>query len=299
MDFNGNRKMDPVDIGIMQVVLKPEINTAIELGGYSFSFVQQLSPILKPDGSPRIYMPQFLYQEKDKRPLHTYGNGPFCKFSISSEWSRVAGVYALIEDSQVLYIGQCADFAKRYNQGYGNISPRNCYVGGQPTNCKINALILEKHIEDCSISLYFHPTSDYDHVERLLISTYRPPYNRTIPLVTFKKKQVPSKTEPPSSVIRTILKKILNNTSEKSTKANHSPSTYTSPFESMTNKEKIIRFLQENHFAYCDDCLQALCNISSRQSVYQICSYQISDKLIKKHQPCHQCHKHKKTRQLK
>lgn len=299
MDFNANGKIDPVDIGILQTILKPEADASIELSGYSFSFVQRLIPILKPDGSPRIYMPQLLYQEKDKYSLHKYGNGPFCRFSISSEWNGVAGVYALIENFNILYIGQCADFGKRYNQGYGNISPRNCYVGGQTTNCKINALILEKYIEGSPLSLYFYPTSNYDRVERILISAFRPSYNGAVPPVISKNDTAHSKIHSPFSLIQIIWKRICNSSSEKSIKASKSSTNFTPPSEKLTNKEKIIRFLQTNRFAYCDDCLQSLCNISSRQAVFQICSYQISDQLIETKSACHRCNKYKKTRQLK
>src|SRR5438552_3937886 len=38
--------------------------------------------------------------------------------------------------------GRCLDnVGKRINQGYGRIHPKNCYLDGQSTNCRLNTLI--------------------------------------------------------------------------------------------------------------------------------------------------------------
>ena len=48
---------------------------------------------------------------------------------------------SLVRDGQIIYIGETAGLRQRFNMGYGNISPRNCYVGGQSTNCKMNKIV--------------------------------------------------------------------------------------------------------------------------------------------------------------
>jgi hypothetical protein len=63
--------------------------------------------------------------------------------------------------------------------GYGNISPRNCYVGGQPTNCRINSLILEMYKRGSQIELLFYETRDRFNIERTLINELNPEWNRT------------------------------------------------------------------------------------------------------------------------
>lgn len=35
------------------------------------------------------------------------------------------------------YIGETDNLEKQFRQGYGNISPRNCFKGGQSTNYKM------------------------------------------------------------------------------------------------------------------------------------------------------------------
>lgn len=69
------------------------------------------------------------------------------------------------------------NFAQRFNSGYGIIAPRNCYTGGQNTNCKINAMILQKYLEGERVFLFFFETSDYARIEHELIEALYPPFN--------------------------------------------------------------------------------------------------------------------------
>jgi hypothetical protein len=81
---------------------------------------------------------------------------------------------------ELVYIGQCSDFANRINLGYGNISPKNCYEGGQSTNCKINKMVLNAVKANKVVELYFYGTTDFDAVERELICSYKPEYNHAL-----------------------------------------------------------------------------------------------------------------------
>jgi hypothetical protein len=77
--------------------------------------------------------------------------------------------------------GLTQNFAQRFNQGYGIIAPKNCYIGGQSTNCKINSMILRKYVCGEHVYLYFHQTSEYASIESELIQALAPPYNGTVP----------------------------------------------------------------------------------------------------------------------
>ena len=45
-------------------------------------------------------------------------------------------------DYKLKYVGRCLDnFNQRINHGYGKIYPKNCFIDGRATNCRLNALI--------------------------------------------------------------------------------------------------------------------------------------------------------------
>ena len=57
------------------------------------------------------------------------------------------------------------DTALSCNIGYGKISPRNCYAGGQSTNCKMNKIVLELFQQGKRVDLFFHKTENYKNVK--------------------------------------------------------------------------------------------------------------------------------------
>lgn len=113
------------------------------------------------------------------RFLNTYGDQAFCRFQLTDRSVRnLRGLYCFTLDDTVKYIGRTIDsFAKRINQGYGSISPRNCYRDGRRTNCHLNALtsgVTEQ------VQLYLHPMVDEALIvatERALIGAYKPEWN--------------------------------------------------------------------------------------------------------------------------
>jgi hypothetical protein len=149
---------------------------AIRLGGYDFAFVASLDPVRDPTGAIAESSPQARYANAGTVPLHTHGRGPFCKVRIAVQ-RHLAGVYALVVDGAVRYVGECEDLGKRFNAGYGNISPRNCYDGGQPTNCKVNRRVLDVARAGGRVDLYFHPTPARKAVEAELLAICSPPWN--------------------------------------------------------------------------------------------------------------------------
>ncbi len=146
--------------------------------GYCFVYVCDIVPRRdKEKGDVFVDHPQSRYANLKGLSLHTEGTGPFCKFQIPSKNSR-EGVYALLVNGDVRYVGKCNNLSQRFNQGYGNISPRNCFEGGQVTNCRVNHCILEATRQGDRIELYFLETRASDSVERHLLSGLLPPWNR-------------------------------------------------------------------------------------------------------------------------
>jgi hypothetical protein len=72
---------------------------------------------------------------------------------------------------------ETANLTKRFNHGYGNISPKNCYRGGQATNCKLNNLVFWAAIKGETITLWFCRTQEYKECERSILSKFKPPWN--------------------------------------------------------------------------------------------------------------------------
>ena len=145
------------------------------IGNHVFEYVCPIQPEHGSDGIRRL-MPQGEYKNVGCVPLNRYGRGPFCRFRIPSGL-HMDGVYAITAGDNIMYVGECVDLSKRFNAGYGQISPKNCYKGGQETNCRINSLVLQ-HAEDGQpLGLWFLRTPDRWKVETELIERYDPPWN--------------------------------------------------------------------------------------------------------------------------
>lgn len=130
-------------------------------------------------GLPVEYLPQNRYGNRNHLPLNSHGKGPFCRFDIPA-LPDGPGVYAITVGDSVVYIGECQNFRERYSPlGYGVIHPRNCFVGGQSTNCKVNSRILEATLRDSIPDLWFAPEIDGTRklVEADLVSKFRPQWN--------------------------------------------------------------------------------------------------------------------------
>jgi hypothetical protein len=149
----------------------------MQLGSYQFSEVCRIEPKRDPGGAIELFLPQARYRNERNLPLHKYGQGPFCKFTIPSKLQS-SGVYALATSEKVKYVGKCINLTARYNSGYGQISPRNCFVGGQETNCRINALVLAETQMGRILTLCFHKTSSQDAIESELLALITPEWNR-------------------------------------------------------------------------------------------------------------------------
>lgn len=152
-----------------------------QLLGYRFTRVDSFDLERTSRGTTRKYRPQKEYSEAETTRLNQHGRGQFCRLQVKG-LPTVPGVYALTVDGDVVYVGQTGNLAERWGpRGYGTISPRNCYVGGQSTNCKINGSILKADERNSQIDLWFHETSDPKPCEVKLISGLAPPWNAQIP----------------------------------------------------------------------------------------------------------------------
>ena len=148
-----------------------------EIGNLIFDYICEIIPEKDDAGFIKEHLPQDRYRKKDVYDLHKYGSGAFCKFKIPNKFVE-SGVYAICIDDELLYIGECEVLSKRFCTGYGNISPKNCYLGGQQTNCRINKLIYEQAKNGKKILLYFHETEKRKAIEKELIEKYNPVWNK-------------------------------------------------------------------------------------------------------------------------
>jgi hypothetical protein len=147
------------------------------LNGVHFQLVCEIKLACASNGQILTDRPQARYAKASSSRLHRYGSGEFCRFRIPTCWN-MPGVYAVVVDSYLKYIGECEDLSFRFNAGYGQISPKNCFVGGRQTNCRINMLILEAARSGATVNLYFHPSSDHKALESMLLCrSDKPPWN--------------------------------------------------------------------------------------------------------------------------
>lgn len=72
--------------------------------------------------------------------LNKYGDNKYCHFKIEKNNDK-RGLYCYIVNNDIVYIGRSKKtFKERINE-YGKITPYNCLIDGQATNCNINSKI--------------------------------------------------------------------------------------------------------------------------------------------------------------
>ena len=147
----------------------------MKIGKYEFNYIETLELLNNKEGK-LYYKPQSRYKKAKESSLHEFGNGEFCKFKLNNA-KNISGVYAWIINDEVIYIGEAVNFKKRFNMCYGIISPRNCFVGGQKTNCKMNKVVLDTYKNGQNIDIYFYETKDYKAIEKELLKSITTLYN--------------------------------------------------------------------------------------------------------------------------
>ncbi len=154
--------------------MKVENLKSKKIEGYNFKFICKITPEIC-DCKVNEYSPQDEFSDLEKKKLNPYGREKFCKFRIPKVKS--SGVYCILENDQVVYIGECLDLDHRFNSGYGVISSRNCFEGFQTVNCKINSLILKSYRENSDVKLYFFRSSNRKKLKRELQKILKPKWN--------------------------------------------------------------------------------------------------------------------------
>jgi len=145
---------------------------------HRFDYVSEIKPERSDNGIIEALTPQQKYRDANSSFIHRYGWGPFCRFSIPTQWIGKSGVYVLCSCNEIMYIGETQDLGTRFNQGYGTISPRNCFDGGQETNCRINTHIRDEVVAGNSVSLFYRETENRAELESELVEHINPPWNR-------------------------------------------------------------------------------------------------------------------------
>ena len=156
----------------------PSNDRVLCLCGLCFIWITSIEPESNPNGTPVEFTPHQRYARADSKHLHAYGQGPFCRFKLTGLPAE-PGIYALTVDDEVVYVGKArVSMAERWGaRQYGNISPANCYIGGQSTNCKINSQILLAKKEGMRVELWFHRLQNPDELEKELIGKIEPRWN--------------------------------------------------------------------------------------------------------------------------
>ena len=157
----------------------PAGGRTIVLLGQPFVWVARIQPETGEDGTPWTDMPQKRYAKAAQKPLNRrHGAGPFCRFDVSG-LPDASGIYAVTLDRRLVYVGIAGKSLKQRwgPQGYGRISPRNCYVGGQSTNCKVNHAILQGVQRKQAVDLWIHEMEEPRTLESQLIRKLDPPWN--------------------------------------------------------------------------------------------------------------------------
>ena len=150
------------------------------ISGNQFTHIATIIPDKNQNGQIAEFQPQNRYDNKRGDPLNRHGTGSFCRFRIS-KLPNDEGVYAITINEETMYIGECVNLAQRFSSGgYGGISPKNCFKGGQPTNCKINKNVLNHAKHGDKIDLWFFTTelgNDRKTMESELIRLVKPDWN--------------------------------------------------------------------------------------------------------------------------
>lgn len=144
----------------------------------AFLHAGELRPRCNKSGNVELLSPALRYANTRNVPQHQYGVGPFCEFRI--RLPNEAGVYALLGNGALKYIGRTENLDARF-YAYGHISPKNCFVGGRSTNCRINAIICQAYVNGGTIDVFYWVTHDYVAVEVQMISDLTPPWNVQTP----------------------------------------------------------------------------------------------------------------------
>ena len=143
----------------------------------SFVWVARIQPKTRKDGTLWTCMPQKRYANAAQKPLNPHGAGPFCRFDVD-DLPDASGVYAVTLNGRLVYVGIAKNLKQRWgSQGFGRISPGNCYVRGQSTNCKVNHAILQAVQQEQIVDLWIYEMEGPRALEKHIIQDLDPLWN--------------------------------------------------------------------------------------------------------------------------
>lgn len=134
--------------------------------------------LVNKNGEICLYSPQRRYKKKNGSLLNGLTQDTsFCRF-LRMELPKTSGVYLWVDDEdEIIYIGETKNLYNRFNDGYGRISPRNCYKDGQYTNIKMNMAALAEYENNRAITIYYFETGSHKDIEKHLLCCINTKFN--------------------------------------------------------------------------------------------------------------------------
>ncbi|WP_344731740.1 hypothetical protein [Nocardioides fonticola] len=148
----------------------------MRLARYDFVEAAGIDALRDDAGAVATYTAHERFANPNGLPLNPYGLGPFVRLELHAQLPPVPGTYRVTRDGDVLYVGETRNLAGRWGRrNYAVIDPRNCYRGGQSTNCRINNLIGRELSAGNLLALRLYETDEPKVVERDVYRALRPP----------------------------------------------------------------------------------------------------------------------------
>ena len=155
----------------------PSVAEQRDWGGSTLHLAGRIEAIRSLDGTVAERMPQGSLPHEKGYSLHKYGSGPFADLVVPV-LPPGPGVYVVAVNDRPVYAGRAAGLRERWGpRGYSRIHRRNCFTGGQPTNCKVNASITRHLMASDEVTLWTLETSEFIEAERRLLDALTPPWN--------------------------------------------------------------------------------------------------------------------------
>ncbi len=101
----------------------------------------------------------------------------YCSFKINAP--KTSGIYWILADGVVVYIGRAKNLHNRLSVQYGTVSPRHPFKGGQLQKCRTNAKINSILSEGGRVTFRWRACDDYVEQEHALLKSpdARPAWN--------------------------------------------------------------------------------------------------------------------------
>ena len=125
-----------------------------------------------------------LKQKGDKiyeKFLHEHGDMPYYALGVKREdldkLPSPMGIYVFFEGDTPRYIGKCTSVLHQISYDIGKISPLKCYLDGQPTNCRLNAMITKSSHARILRFYAMHERTNIKQIRNDLIQIHKPSWN--------------------------------------------------------------------------------------------------------------------------